>query len=184
MSLLLLLPARAANITTSEWTKVEASTDFDANARYILVSGTAICSYTTSAATSAFLKPCSGTVTDKSGVISSIPDDAAIISFSGSGSSYKVLLSDYSKTAKGYYNTTVAKKMQLKSGLSDGTDASVAISDGKATITFGSYGKILYNTGSPRFLNYTSNPTTSMLLPTLYKEKVQSIVDKVSKWAK
>ena len=49
---------------------------------------------------------------------------------------------------------------------------SISISNEKAAIesTKSSYGKILYNVGSPRFLNYASDPNVSMVLPEIYKK--------------
>ncbi len=43
--------------------------------------------------------------------------------------------------------------------------------DGNATIasTNSEYGRFLYNVNNPRFLNYTSDTSASMLLPQIYK---------------
>lgn len=51
----------------------------------------------------------------------------------------------------------------------------ITIESNNATIssTNSSYGKILYNVNSPRFLNYTSNTSASMLLPQIYKKVVE-----------
>lgn len=51
----------------------------------------------------------------------------------------------------------------------------ITIANNNATIssTNSSYGKILYNVNSPRFLNYTSNTSASMLLPQIYKKVVE-----------
>ena len=51
----------------------------------------------------------------------------------------------------------------------------ITIASNNATIssTNSSYGKILYNVNSPRFLNYTSNTSASMLLPQIYKKVVE-----------
>lgn len=65
--------------------------------------------------------------------------------------------------------TTAAKSVSYGSGTTTWT-ISIA-SNGDATIasTNSSYGRILYNSGSPRFTTYTSNTTSSMLLPQIYK---------------
>lgn len=51
----------------------------------------------------------------------------------------------------------------------------ITIASNNATIssTNSSYEKILYNVNSPRFLNYTSNTSASMLLPQIYKKVVE-----------
>lgn len=67
---------------------------------------------------------------------------------------------------------TAAKKMAWDKGTTTWT---ISIADGNATIasTTSDYGKILYNANSPRFLNYSSSTTASMLLVQLFK-KVES----------
>ena len=62
---------------------------------------------------------------------------------------------------------TAAKALSYTGGT---TKWSISISSNKATVQNGnsSCGRFLYNVGSPRFLNYTSNTSTSMLLPQIY----------------
>lgn len=74
-------------------------------------------------------------------------------------------------TSEGVIGTTAAKTMVIGKGTTTWT-ISIA-ENGAATIasTDTSCGRILYNAGnSPRFLNYTSNTSASMLLPQIYKE--------------
>ena len=47
-------------------------------------------------------------------------------------------------------------------------DITITISDGNATIDFGSGCRILHNVGSNRFSNYSSSTSVSMLLPQIY----------------
>lgn len=63
---------------------------------------------------------------------------------------------------------TAAKKLAWDSGT---TTWSITISSSGATIqsTTSTYGRILYNVGSPRFTTYTSATTTSLTLPTIYR---------------
>lgn len=63
---------------------------------------------------------------------------------------------------------TAVKKLAWGSGT---TIWSISIADGDATIQNGtaSYGRFLYNVNSPRFTTYTSDATSSMLLPQLYR---------------
>ena len=72
-------------------------------------------------------------------------------------------------SSSGALGATAAKKLAWNSGT---TTWSISISSGNATIQNGtsSYGKFLYNTGSPRFTTYTSDPSASMLLPQLYRK--------------
>ena len=51
----------------------------------------------------------------------------------------------------------------------------ITIANNNATIssTNNSYGRILHNVSSTRFLNYTSNTNTNMLLPQIYKKVVE-----------
>ena len=64
---------------------------------------------------------------------------------------------------------TAVKKVAWDSGTQTW---SISISGGDATIQNGteSYGRFLYNATSPRFTTYTSNATSSMLLPQLYRK--------------
>lgn len=65
---------------------------------------------------------------------------------------------------------TAAVKAVNYSGTGTGT-WTIAIQDNLATIasTDTACGRILYNVNSPRFLNYTSDTNSSMLLPSIYK---------------
>lgn len=63
---------------------------------------------------------------------------------------------------------TAVKKVAFGSGT---TTWKITFSSGNATIqnTKTDYGRFLYNVNSPRFTTYTSNTSSSMLLPQLYK---------------
>lgn len=62
--------------------------------------------------------------------------------------------------------------MALGSGT---TTWKITIASNNATIssTNNSYGRILHNVSSTRFLNYTSDTNNSMLLPQIYKKVVE-----------
>ena len=64
---------------------------------------------------------------------------------------------------------TAVKKLAWDGGT---TTWSISISGTEATIsnTNNSYGRFLYNVGSPRFTTYTSSTSESMLLPQIYKK--------------
>jgi hypothetical protein len=171
--LMLVIPVAVAdNITSSTWTKVTSSDDFDPAARYVLVTTEVskayyISSYSHSGS-SGYLYKCDTAVTVTDNVISSIPSDAGIFEFEATSTegSYNMKVSDYDGALKGYYNATAAKKSNLTTSASDNSVCTLTFAESATTITFGSYGSIYYNSGSPRFLNYTSSQTAVFL----YKE--------------
>jgi len=96
--------------------------------------------------------------------IPTLPTSAVVFTLGGSSGKWTF------STNNKLLGSTAAKALALGSGTTTWTIA-INSSDGKATIanTNSSYGKILYNRDSPRFLNYTSNVSASMLLPQLYR---------------
>ena len=101
--------------------------------------------------------------TFSNGVIASLPSKATTFTL-GKNGNYWTLTSDGS-----LLGATDNKKIAWDTGT---TDWSISIaSDGNATIqnkTEG-YGRILYNSGSPRFTSYTNSLSNTMLLPEIYK---------------
>ncbi|MBQ0115264.1 MAG: chitobiase/beta-hexosaminidase C-terminal domain-containing protein, partial [Bacteroidales bacterium] len=103
-----------------------------------------------------------------SGSTVSIPDNAlseiSVFTLGGSAGAWTLT------TSNGALGATAVKKVAWGSGT---TTWSISISNGLATIQNGtsSYGKFLYNVGSPRFTTYTSGASTSMLLPELYRKQ-------------
>ncbi len=95
--------------------------------------------------------------------ISSLGDGTVQFTLGGSAGSWT--LSNGSKKL----GATAVKKVAWDSGTQTW---SISISSGDATIQNGteSYGRFLYNASSPRFTTYTSNATSSMLLPQLYRK--------------
>ena len=65
---------------------------------------------------------------------------------------------------------TAAKKLAWDKGT---TTWSISIQNGNATIQNGTstYGRFLYNVNTPRFTTYTSDATSSMLLPQIYRKE-------------
>ncbi|MBR5435981.1 MAG: fibronectin type III domain-containing protein, partial [Muribaculaceae bacterium] len=101
-------------------------------------------------------------VTIGDGVISELPDEVEVFTLVADGDNWKLANSEGQ-----YLTPTAVKKLSYSN---TGTSASISISSGDATISWGStLGRILYNVGSPRFTTYTSNTSTSMLLPQIYK---------------
>ena len=75
------------------------------------------------------------------------------------------------KTDDGVVGTKTAKKMVLDSsddGVVNEWTIDINNETGAATITAGDFGKILYNRDSPRFVNYTSAASASMVLPYIF----------------
>ena len=71
---------------------------------------------------------------------------------------------------------TAAAKALNNTGKGTGTWTIAIDANGLATVasTDTTYGRILYNVGTPRFMNYTSATNTSMLLPSIYRLEGQS----------
>ena len=100
-------------------------------------------------------------VTISEGVISNPGSNIVVVTLITSGENWKLQLG----TDK-YYKATAAKKTSDATSVEDATEATISISDGDATISFGStYGALQYNynSGNPRFTNYTSNQTPVQL---------------------
>ena len=97
--------------------------------------------------------------------ISSLPNTAVILTLGGSSGAWTLTNNSGKKLG-----ATAVKKVAWDSGT---TTWSISISNDNATIqsTTSSYGRFLYNVNSPRFTTYTSDPTSSMLLPQLYRKK-------------
>ena len=70
-----------------------------------------------------------------------------------------------------------AKKLAWDDARGTSTWSITIDSDNNATIQNGTstYGRILYNVNNPRFTTYTSNTSTSMLLPQLYRKSGGSV---------
>ena len=90
-----------------------------------------------------------------------LPNGVEVFTLVADGSNWKLANSEGQ-----YLTSTTAKAVSYTAA---GTSTTVTISGGDATISFGDAGRILYNNGSPRFTTYTSNVTTSMRLPQIYK---------------
>lgn len=102
------------------------------------------------------------TVTISNGTITP-SSDVNVFTLEASGSNWLLKTS----IENGYLTTDTAKKMRTSS---TGTAASISITGGNVSINFGStLGTIMYNTGSPRFLNYASSGNT-LKTPQLYKK--------------
>lgn len=99
---------------------------------------------------------------DSSGsTLSTIPDDAIEFTLEGSAGAWKFKYNDT------YLSTTGEKKISFSGTVNTWE---ISINESLATIqsTTDSYGRILYNSGSPRFTTYTSSTSHQMHLPELF----------------
>lgn len=118
---------------------------------------------TAGALTGKFLSSVSSTFSSDKNTIESLGTDTEVFTLKQDGKNWQLIASNDKAIG-----TKVAKA--LLSGSGTLTWTITITSEGDATIeNTDSFGTILYNSGSPRFLNYTSSPNKSMLLPQIYK---------------
>ena len=111
-----------------------------------------------------YLKETSAQFSSDLSTIESMFADASVFTLGGSANSWTLSNSDGA-----LLGATAAKKLAFNKGT---TSWKIAISESNnATIQNGnsSYGKILHNVNSARFLTYTSATNVSMLLPQIYR---------------
>ena len=145
---------------TTTWKKVSKEADLTLDGEYIFVH-TSSKNVMTIPSSGTFM-PSKALTTINNDVITisdtenfSVKSDLAVVTFIGSSlSSAKLKISFLDGTEKGYYTTTTAKSMSIENS---GTNASISWDSDWVKINFGQTPGILYyNSGSPRFLNYTS----------------------------
>lgn len=95
--------------------------------------------------------------------ISELPNNAVVLTLGGTAGAWTLANSEGK-----FLGATAEKKLAWDGGTTTWT---ISISNGDATIQNGtnSYGRFLYNVGSPRFTTYSSSVSASMLLPQIYK---------------
>ena len=105
---------------------------------------------------------------DNYATITSLGSSTVELTLGGSAGSWTL-----SNSSSQLMGATAAKKLAWGSGT---TTWSISISSGAATIQNGtdSYGRFLYNKDNPRFTTYTSDASTTMLLPQLYRKTTSS----------
>lgn len=101
------------------------------------------------------------TITDNQ--FTNLPTNAVELTLGGSVDSWTFTNSDGK-----LLGATAVKKLAWDNGT---TTWKISVSDGDATIqnTTASYGRFLHNVSSTRFTTYTSNASSSMLLPQIYR---------------
>ena len=105
-----------------------------------------------------------GFTADKAELVS-LPNDAMIFTIAANEGAWTLTNSNNK------LGTSNAKNINMSSKGTTTWTISIDAKTYAATIasTNTKCGKILYNVNSPRFLNYTSSPNASMLLPQIYK---------------
>ena len=111
--------------------------------------------------TSQYMKKVDATISNNT--ISELPSEAVVLTLGGSTGAWT-----FANSEGKLLGATAVKELAWGSGT---TTWSISISNGDATIQNGTstYGRFLYNVSSPRFTTYTSDASTTMLLPQIYK---------------
>lgn len=144
---------------TKEWKLVTDASSLKAGDKIAIVSDTK--GKIAGSLASTYLSPIDVTISDET--FSTLPTGAVEFNLGGASGSWTLVGSDGK-----LLGATDVKKLAWDKGTTTWT---ISIIDRNATIqnTTESYGRILYNAGSPRFTTYTSNTSTSMLLPQIYR---------------
>ena len=100
---------------------------------------------------------------------SALPSTGVVFTLGKSGTNWT-----FTNSSGKLLGATAVKKVAFGSGTTTWT---ISIDNGNATIqsTTSSYGRFLYNVSSPRFTTYTSNTSSTMVLPMIYKEAPSSV---------
>ena len=147
------------SVQAQVWTKVTDASTLKAGDQVVIACDSK--GVAASDITSQYLSKVTATFADNT--ISSLPTDAVVFTLGGTAGAWTLA----NESAK-LLGATAVKKVAWGGGT---TTWSISIVDGNATIQNGtsSYGRFLYNNGSPRFTTYTSDASSSMLLPQLYR---------------
>ncbi len=151
--------ASASDPSTKTFKLVTSTDDLEAGLRYIIACGSKNMA-AGAMGSGTFLSNVS--VTSSNDIIT-ITDDVAVFVLEQTNEGW----SFQNESSNQYLTSTATKNVSYSSTasawtLSNGTDG--------VTMAMGSYGTMLYNSGSPRFTTYTSDPTASMIQANLYME--------------
>ena len=162
------MPAAMAEGTTQTATLVTDASSLKAGDKIILAAEVDSKTYAAGALSGKFLSSVETTFT-------ALADGVQIFTLGGKAGAWTLTGAD------GKQISTAAAKALNNTGSGTSTWTISIDADGNATVasTDTNCGRILYNANSPRFLNYTSDTTKSMLLPSIYrvdgaKEKVKT----------
>ena len=151
--------ASSSDPSTKTFKLVTSTDDLEAGMRYIIACGSK--NMAAGALNSSYLSNVS--ITSSNDVIT-INDNVAVFILDGDQDNGWTFQNESSNQ---YLTSTDAKNVSYSSTasawtLGNGTDG--------VTMTMGSNGTMLYNSSSPRFTTYTSNPTAAMIQANLYME--------------
>ena len=148
--------------TEKVWTLVTDASTLKAGDQIIIASNAK--GLTASATiTSNYMATVATTFSSDKKTITSVGSGTAILTLGGSAGAWTLTNESGKKLG-----ATAVKKVAWGSGT---TTWAITISSNNATIqnTNSSYGRFLHNVNSPRFTTYTSNTSSSMLLPQIYR---------------
>lgn len=145
------------------WTLVENTSELSAGSKIVLTENSK--GVVAAPLNGQILLDVAATFSADKKTIPTMPSGAQIFTLGGNAGAWT--LNNESGKALG---ATAVKKLSYTGGNSIWT---ISISGGDATVqnTNSSYGRFLYNAGAPRFTTYTSNSSSSMLLPQIYMLK-------------
>ena len=154
--------ASTSNPDTKNFKLVASTDELEPGMRYIIACGSknVAAGERSSTSSASYLAPVTISLSND---IITITDDVAVFVLEGSGNEYSFLNEETGE----YLYATAAKNVTYSSDEKEWTLANYSSS---VTMTYGSYGTMLYNVGSPRFTTYISSPNTSMILANLYME--------------
>ena len=150
---------------TTKWKLVTDASELSAGDEIVIASNSKGC--IAGSFSSKYLNAIQATFNDDKAEITSTIEATSILTLGGKVDAWILTNSDGK-----LLGTKEAKAMALGSGT---TTWKITIANNNATIssTNNSYGRILHNVSSTRFLNYTSSTNTNMLLPQIYKKVVE-----------
>ena len=151
--------ASSSDPNSKTFKRVASTDDLEAGMRYIIACG----SKNMAAGAMGSGTYLSNVSITSSNDIITITDDVAVFVLDQTNDGWTF----QNESSNQYLTSTAAKNVSYSSTasawtLANGTDG--------VTMTMGSYGTMLYNSGSPRFTTYTSTPTSSMIQANLYME--------------
>lgn len=150
---------------TTKWKLVTDASELSAGDEIVIASNSK--GYIAGSFSSKYLNAIQATFNDDKTEITSTIKTTSILTLGGKVDAWTLTNSDGK-----LLGTKEAKAMALGSGT---TTWKITVASNNATIgsTNSSYGRILHNVSSTRFLNYTSSTNASMLLPQIYKKVVE-----------
>ena len=142
------------------WKLVTSADQLAAGAKLVLASNAK--GFVASSISSQYMTQVAATFSDDKSTLTAVPDGAVVLTLGGTAGAWTL-----ANDAGQLLGATAVKKVAWGSGT---TTWSISLADGNATIqnTTSSYGRFLHNVTSTRFTTYTSNTSSSMLLPQLY----------------